>query len=338
MALVGASGHTLHPSDRPEAVGSLHQMNSIQGFMTGIVDYAGLYPPAKLDMVPMVAQYASFFSSPHADMLGRVIVPVSRLDEFEVAAAAHMQAVPAAEGAEVEPEPWPISALTRGANDIDGFQEDLQRIETFNDHHSLEGNPAAVIDAIELKASGGTEIDRALDALDDDLFVYFELDPTRDIRGELAAIVGLDAGAKIRTGGVTPGEHPSVEHVAAFINGCCDAHVPFKATAGLHHAIRQLAPDVGADTKQLGFINVFMAACLRFSGMIDAENVLEVLMEEDAAAFTFGPHLAAWRHATIGPEGLDDARWRFAHSFGSCSFDQPANELQALGLLNEEIG
>lgn len=306
--------------------------------MTGIIDYAGLFPPARLDMVPMVSNYASFFASSRAGMLGRVIVPIARLDEFEVAAAAHMQEVPAAEGEEVEPEPWPLSVLTRGAHDIDGFQEDLQRIEAFNDHHALEGNPAAVIDAIELKASGGAEIDRALDALDDELFPYFELDPTRDIRGELAAIVGLDAGVKIRTGGVTPSEHPSVEHVAAFINGCCDAHVPFKSTAGLHHAVRQLAPDVGENTKQHGFLNVFMAACLRFSGVIESEHVLEVLSEEDPAAFTFGPHLAAWRHATIGLEGLDDARWRFAHSFGSCLFDEPLNELQALGLLNEESG
>jgi hypothetical protein len=289
-------------------------------------------------MEPMVSKYASFIANEHCDMLGRVVVPVSRLKEFETAAAAHMQTVPAAEGAEVEPEPWPISALTRGADDMDGFCEDLKIIEAFNDFHALEGNPAAVIDAIELKAHNGVQIDQALDALEDELFPYFELDPSRDIRGELAAIVGLDAGAKIRTGGVTPDEHPSIDQVAAFINCCCDAHVPFKATAGLHHAVRQLAPDVSATTKQLGFFNVFMAACLRFSGGIDSSKISEVLAEEDPTAFTFGPHGAAWRQSTIGLESIDDARWRFAHSFGSCSFDDPLNDLQAFGLLNEESG
>ena len=312
-------------------------MSSIQVFMAGIVDYAGLFPPAKLDMEPMVSNYAKDLASAHSGMLGRVIVPVARLDEFEAAAASLMPTVPAAEGSEVEPEPWSISALTRGADDIDGFREDLERIEVFNDHHALEGNPAAVIDAIELKARGGGQIDEVLDALEDELFPYFELDPTGDIRGELAALVGLDAGAKIRTGGVTPPEHPSVEQVAVFINGCCDAHVPFKATAGMHRALRHLAPEVSDTTKQFGFLNVLMAACLRFSGGISAEQVAEVLADEDGTAFTFGPHGASWRRATIGPESIEDARWRFAHSFGSCSFDDPLHDLQALGLLNEEM-
>ena len=60
--------------------------------LDGLIDYAGLYPPAILGMEDMVSAWASTRASSlsQADwMLGRVIVPIeSRLDEFEKAAAA----------------------------------------------------------------------------------------------------------------------------------------------------------------------------------------------------------------------------------------------------------
>ena len=170
--------------------------------------------------------------------------------------------------------------------------------------------------------------------LDDELYPYFELDPTRDIRGALAALVGLDAGAKIRTGGVTADAHPKAEVVANFIAACSNAQVPFKATAGLHHPITHFAQGVNAT--QFGFINVFLGASLLHAGHIDATQLIEVIGEEDATAFHFGVHTAGWKDHDATLEEIETARWRFAHSFGSCSFQEPLEDLRALGLIEKE--
>ena len=309
-------------------------MDSIQGLMAGIVDYAGLFPPAKLDMEEMVRNYAAYRSCSHAEMLGRVIVPVARFDVFEELAGGLMPAVPAAEGAEVEPDPWVISAIVSPASDRDAMARDLELIEAFNDRHASEGEGAAFIDTIELKAESGGDIDAALDLLEDDIFPYFELSVDTDIRGALAAIAGLDAGAKVRTGGVTADAHPSPQALAAFISACHSADVPFKATAGLHHPLR--AHQASVDAKQFGFLNVFVGASLLHARAINDDVLLQILEEEDAGAFHFDQTHAGWRDRTIALDAIDSARSQFAHSFGSCSFLEPIEDLQGLGLIPKE--
>jgi hypothetical protein len=50
-----------------------------------LIDYAGLFPPASLDMAAAVANYDSYSRSEWNWILGRFIVPVARLGEFEEA-------------------------------------------------------------------------------------------------------------------------------------------------------------------------------------------------------------------------------------------------------------
>jgi hypothetical protein len=121
--------------------------------------------------------------------------------------------------------------------------------------------------------------------------------------------------AKIRTGGDAV---PSVEHVAEFLRACNSARVAFKATAGLHHPIRNGAMH--------GFLNVFVAAAI-------IDHADEILREEDASAFAFTDDSASWRGYTISTEQLANTRKNFALSFGSCSFEEPIDDLKALGWL-----
>ena len=121
--------------------------------------------------------------------------------------------------------------------------------------------------------------------------------------------------AKIRTGGDAV---PSIEHVVEFIRACKSAGVAFKATAGLHHPIRSGAMH--------GFVNVFLAAA-----MIDHAD--EILREEDASAFAFSDESVSWRGHAISTEQLANTRKNFALSFGSCSFEEPIDDLKELGWL-----
>ena len=139
--------------------------------------------------------------------------------------------------------------------------------------------------------------------------------------------------AKLRTGGVKLEAIPSLQEVAAFILACGERRLPFKATAGLHHPIRSLHPltyEAGAPRAMMhGFLNVFMAAAFAWHGK---HNIEPVLTETDAKAFRFDGR-AHWRDWSLDAEQVRDARQRFAHSFGSCSFDEPVHDLEGLGLL-----
>lgn len=139
--------------------------------------------------------------------------------------------------------------------------------------------------------------------------------------------------AKLRTGGVTPHAIPSIGAAAAYIGACLERGIAFKATAGLHHPIRSTHPltyEIGAPVATMhGFINVFFAAALAWHGMRD---IAPVLAETDPAAFRFDGR-AHWRNLSLSGGEIRDARLNFAHSFGSCSFEEPIAELEQLGWL-----
>lgn len=139
--------------------------------------------------------------------------------------------------------------------------------------------------------------------------------------------------AKIRTGGVTPEAIPGVDAVATYITACAERRLPFKATAGLHHPIRSVHPltyDADAPCAMLhGFINVFLAAAFAWHG---ERQINPILAETDPAAFRFDD-LAHWRDRFLTVDEIDDTRKQFAHSFGSCSFEEPVNDMRSLGWL-----
>jgi hypothetical protein len=140
---------------------------------------------------------------------------------------------------------------------------------------------------------------------------------------------------KIRMGAVTANGIPSVEEVAEHISICARLRLPFKATAGLHHPIRSLqALTYHHDAPRAamhGFVNVFLAAGFAFQGF--GEHQIEhILAEKDPAAFRFDDE-AHWRDLALTTGEIAAMRKHFAHSFGSCSFEEPVQELEALGWL-----
>src|SRR5262245_38001507 len=151
--------------------------------------------------------------------------------------------------------------------------------------------------------------------------------------GDLDEVRRVGGFAKIRTGGVKPDAIPTVGDVAAFILACADRRLPFKATAGLHHPVRAPHPlTYESDAPRAvmhGFLNVFLAAAFAWHGDHDIDPVLA---ENDSAAFRFDDR-AHWRERSLDADQVREARLHFAHSFGSCSFDEPVRDLEALGLL-----
>ncbi len=142
--------------------------------------------------------------------------------------------------------------------------------------------------------------------------------------------------AKIRTGGLTPDAIPSTSTLAAFVCEAAARRLPFKATAGLHHPLRSEHPLTYAlDSPRAlmhGFLNVFIAAAFAWDGMPPSvvQEILEVASIED---FEFDEHGLRFSGVGLTTVQITAARRDFAHSFGSCSFEEPVSDLRELGLL-----
>jgi hypothetical protein len=120
--------------------------------------------------------------------------------------------------------------------------------------------------------------------------------------------------AKIRCGGERV---PSAEELAAFIRGCRERGLVFKATAGLHHAYP-------TETGEHGFLNLLAATVFG-----DEEEALR----ERAPAFALDATSFRWRDQEALPGRLADLRGSLFHSIGTCSFFEPVEELEQLGIL-----
>lgn len=299
--------------------------HALETFLAGIVDYAGLFPPAQLDMRSAVSAYADHVDGPHRAMLGRFVVPVARLREFDVQSAGVLPRG-------TDAEPWRLSALV-GPDVV----ADVAQALAFNDRHSAGSEwGRAVIDSLEIKIISTAEIAAAMSRMPDSVRVYFELPTADDPRPLIEQVRRSGAMAKIRTGGVTADAFPSAEQIIRFIERCRDAEVAFKATAGLHHPIRGKYPltymDGSATTTMYGYLNIFLAAAFARVGAPTA-FLLDLLRETDAMAITFDDAGVTYRDVTLSTTQLDAARRAAATSFGSCSFREPVEDLAALALL-----
>lgn len=310
----------------------------MQTLLTGLIDYAGLFPPAKLPMNRAVEEYNRQRLGSDAFALNRFICTASRLDELTEHGRMLMPGTFATSGYREMAgpgmgEPWSISVV------IDTeLGEAVRAIDAFNERHAGEEGGAAKVSTVELKAATPGDIDAALDGIPKELLPYFEIPIDADCRGFVAALAGQDGvGAKVRCGGIKPEMIPPVEHVAAFITACASADVPFKATAGLHHPIRSEQPltyDENPPRAVMhGFVNVFVAAALANARLIDEAGCRDVLNETDPGAFGFTDDAVSWRDMSIELVPFARARERFALGYGSCSFTEPLEDLRKLGML-----
>jgi hypothetical protein len=137
-------------------------------------------------------------------------------------------------------------------------------------------------------------------------------------------------GFKLRTGGVIADAFPPSAEIARALVAAGRDHVPIKFTAGLHHPIRQFRDEVKG--KMHGFLNVLGAGILAAEHGWDTGTTEKMLNDEQAASFTFNDEEFGWREWKVATPKIRDRR-RFVTSFGSCSFDEPREDLRALNLL-----
>lgn len=287
---------------------------SAEALLAGVVDYAGLFPPATLDMDAATSAYASALAGADAWMLGRFVLPAGRLADLADARAF---------GASVSE--WRLSAIVTA-----GADPDIASIAAFN---ASAARALARVDAIECKPQSIEGIDWLSQRAAGQFDVYVEIPATVAPVTWLNRIAARGLRAKIRTGGTTAEAFPSPSAVIAFLAAAIGAGVPFKATAGLHHAVGgsyRLTYEAGAaEARMYGYLNVLLAtAALQMQ--LPAQVAEDVLLCTNASALVFSDTGIRWEHLEFPNDLLRRLRATHLVGFGSCSFREPVGELTAL--------
>lgn len=290
---------------------------------SGLIDYAGVFPPASLSMPDAVAGYRTMMESDDRWIVGRFLVRASQLQELAAVATHSLVA---------GDQPWSIGVVldtSPGAGASLG--QDFQR----------EMSPAMSIAAFELMLEPGTDPGSLIDTvatIDPDLAVFIEVDRVEPLDDQIRAIGdalrdrGRRGGAKLRCGGLTKDDFPTVDEVTEFLWAASFADVAFKATAGLHQPIRHRDQTIGG--WRHGFVNLLIGSVAADAGQ-PRSVVREIVAESDPTAFSITPVAASWKDVVLPGSAIRRSRLRGLVAFGSCDIDEPKEALAGLSFLGD---
>jgi len=300
---------------------------SLRALLEHAIDYAGMFPPCSLDLEPSLNNQAQYIRSADAWMLNAFVLPVGQFDAAKRVLS------------DFDPlHPLRVSALGPKTENAAAFGEMFEKTAAAIRSLAVHNVDLISVDQLEMFLPEDIDLDLLKEAhsMISDLPAFWEAPTERAARTiALLAEFNSDAdtptfGYKLRTGGVTPDAFPTSAEIAKALVVPLTHQVPIKFTAGLHHPIRQFRDEV--QTKMHGFLNVLGAAVLAAEHKWDEKQIAAMLDDEDAKSFSFDNDSFSWRKWKIDIKRLKDRR-KFVTSFGSCSFDEPREDLRALNLL-----
>ncbi len=326
---------------------------STRHFLEGIIDYAGLYPPANLNLEEAFAKYLKHGNSPHQWMLSRFVAGQNLLEDLAGLINKHGNQI----------QDFPISVVAAPSNSLDEFQKVVEKVSVQATKIVKATNGKAQVPSLEIKfpdeslSDSETEdfkccIDFAVNKMSDSSIlpreIFFEIPgfefdedvinkvvkAIKEHNSEIKNAGSSDysfSGFKIRCGGVEAFQFPDTNYLALSISKARSENVPMKFTAGLHHPIRHFNDSV--NTKMHGFINVFGAGFLCYANELSKDEVRLIIEEENPASFSFSDSAFSWKDKTASTSDIKKLRATNLLSYGSCSFEEPVEDLIELKLL-----
>ncbi|MFG1675604.1 hypothetical protein [Micromonospora sp. NPDC049282] len=275
--------------------------------LAGLVDDAAVFPPGNATLPDAVTAHRTHRAAWYAGLVGPLLLPAS-----EIVRGALSGLVDPAErfvigligDTGLDQLPAALSALTP-----DGVT--ARQVEAPVAKRGEDPQPGLA----ELVALAG-RLDGAT--------VYAEVPLTFGLMGALDTLARaradrLPVAAKFRTGGLAAELFPTPAELAAVICACRDRDLPFKLTAGLHHAIRHRDPETGFTHH--GFVNVLAATLAAVEGA-EVDGVAELLAATDPV------------RVVESARARREAQRPLWVGYGSCSISEPLTDLIRLGLVN----
>jgi hypothetical protein len=332
-----------HQEENKESRVMLSPAPALAALLENSLDYAGIFPPASLPFDVAVRRYAAYVSGPEAWMVANFVCPVKRLRDLDALLPLFH-----------EHAPLRVSVLAGPPATLSELRADLREMVESVAGFQRSYYPKAFVNSLEIslpadsaEADASVRVPELMAHLTESLgasgirgvTVFFE--PTADwgrlsgITMEAVAVLnsgaGVPAAFKLRTGGVTADAFPTIDRIAYTIAACQELGIGFKCTAGLHHPIRRESHLPGV--MMHGFLNVFVAAVLAHGPASRSMDLRRILAEEDASQLLFDEEGLTWREMRVPLAAISAARRELILSFGSCSVDEPLEDLKALGML-----
>jgi hypothetical protein len=261
-----------------------------------LFDDAALFPPGNAPMGDAVPAHRSLRAR-FGDLMGPFVTPASRLEQLL---------------------PYVVEESTLDLSLI-APAEDLASALVAIDRPGLR-LAAVEIPAVPTAPDARDVVKILDDVLPPDVPAFVEL--SWDALHVVDVLAGTRYRAKLRTGGPRADLFPSPPALADAMAACAARDIPWKCTAGLHHAIRHTDPATGFEHH--GFLNVLLAAAALSDGA-------SVLIAEGHLEAGYAQGIAAGIRA-LSPSQAALARRLFT-SFGTCSVLEPIDDLITLGLL-----
>jgi len=283
-----------------------------------LFDDASLFPPASLKMTAAVAARAKHSAAWYSPVCGPFVCAETRLGELRTV-------LQATGTVSIDLALVVTAGAAAVADALDAVAADPRiRLRAVEVPATATGATAAT-DSVEAVSAVAQALDNSPLAV---AVGYIEpplaalTDPS--IAGPTLTIIdNRGYRPKLRTGGTTAAAFPDEQTLAACLEVLVDRRLPFKCTAGLHHAVRHTAADTGFEHH--GFLNVMLAVGAASRGANRAE-LAKLLAERDPVA-------VARQIGDLDGMDADDIRYLFT-SFGTCSTEEPVQDLIALGLLS----
>ena len=279
----------------------------VSRLFAGLVDDAAVFPPGNAAVPDAVVAHRRHRSAWYADLVGPLLLPASVVTAGELSGL-------------VDPAEGFVIGLI-GDTGIEGLPVALSYLPP--DGVTARQIEVPVAKRGEDPQPGLAELIKLAEGLGGTP-VYAEVPLTFGLMAALDTLAdtragGLPIAAKFRTGGLAAELFPTPVELAAVICACRDRELPFKLTAGLHHAIRHRDPETGFTHH--GFANV-LAATLAAAEGAEVDVVAELLAATDPV------------RAVERARADRDAERPLWIGYGSCSIEEPLTDLIRLGLVN----
>jgi hypothetical protein len=294
----------------------------IELLVDNLIDYAGLFPPAQLSLDDTIENYITYTSSRHSHMLAKLILPENLIEE----AYLKLKQIKL-------PNKIPISLLTNNVS------KNLNDFHKYSAVFNLENIEEKISDIKDLEKSVSEASSHTNEH--NSLRVFFELDGVllrdtweKEIIQQLEILNKYNSnqiGLKIRCGGVTPDLTPKTERLAEYLKLSANIEIPIKFTAGLHHPLYSYHQSFSGFMH--GFLNVYLATFFAYKCKINTSEIIKILEAKSLNDFKFSDKFIRWQSYEIANTDISILREKRVFSFGSCSFDEPIDDLRSLGLL-----
>lgn len=274
-------------------------------FLQELIDYAGTFPPAGLSLSQALANFRQYQQGLAPSMLGRLICAGSALAS--------------------------LSELLQPADNLLlsvllSQPEEVALVEEFH----ARVNKSVRVDTVE--TAWNEQAPKWADRWNYRLFFEVGSDAAAEA-ARMCAPQSARLCLKLRTGSVKPEGIPSPEAVVAFLQAAHQSRVGYKFTAGLHHARPgDYALTYEANSPRgccYGFSSLFGLACLHWHGRLNDDQLLQGLRAQAVTQVDAGGLICQEAHCSA--EEIAEYRRLGGRSFGSCSFEEPLQELQEMG-------